>query len=297
MNKKMNSDNVVQNKNNHLLAERTEICPECGSKNITTDPERAEIYCEDCGIVIEEGLVDLGQEWRAFDQAQRLSKARTGPPSTYTIHDKGLGSKSNSRKGDTLKYEEKRAIFLLTEIHRICSILKLNDDFREQASYLSRKIVKSEFGRYQDRLLIATAIIYLLCKQRSIPIGIKKIIEASAINNTSKTGSIRKTSQAIKEEFGIATGPLENRYIQRFCSNLGLKAETATIAMKINEKYEEQWLFKGKAPQGIAAACIYTASVLNGEKVKQRYIAKIANVSEQTIRKRLREIRLLNLNI
>ena len=143
-NEKMDNDNP--------LAERTQKCPKCGS-NVITDYTRAEIYCSACGTIIEENLIDLGPEWRAFD----LNRVRTGPPSTYTIHDKGLGSKTNSR---SLKNEEKRAISLLAEIYRICSILKLNNDFREQASYLSRKIVKAEFGKYQNRLSIATAIIY-----------------------------------------------------------------------------------------------------------------------------------------
>ncbi|MDI6654578.1 MAG: TFIIB-type zinc ribbon-containing protein, partial [Candidatus Hydrothermarchaeota archaeon] len=50
--------------------EYTEICPECNSKSLTKDYERAEIVCNDCGLVIDEKIMDTGPEWRAFDYEQ-----------------------------------------------------------------------------------------------------------------------------------------------------------------------------------------------------------------------------------
>ena len=46
--------------------------------------------CTECGLVIDEDVIDPGPEWRAFDSDQYEKKARTGAPMTYTIHDKGL---------------------------------------------------------------------------------------------------------------------------------------------------------------------------------------------------------------
>ena len=42
--------------------ERVKECPECHSKNLVWDYERAELFCGDCGLVIAENLVDLGPE-------------------------------------------------------------------------------------------------------------------------------------------------------------------------------------------------------------------------------------------
>ena len=39
-------------------------CPECGSSNLTANQERGEIICNSCGLVLEEKMVDFGQEWR-----------------------------------------------------------------------------------------------------------------------------------------------------------------------------------------------------------------------------------------
>jgi transcription initiation factor TFIIB len=67
-------------------------CPECGSINLILDKEKGEIHCKDCGLVVEEKMVDFGQEWREFDHEQGASRRRTGGPMTYTKFDRGLGT-------------------------------------------------------------------------------------------------------------------------------------------------------------------------------------------------------------
>ncbi|MCQ5374933.1 MAG: hypothetical protein NO515_08000, partial [Candidatus Methanomethylicia archaeon] len=64
-------------------------CPLCGSSSFTASPERGEVACARCGLVIEEHLIDLGPDQRAYTPEDRYSR-RTGPPITFTLHDKGL---------------------------------------------------------------------------------------------------------------------------------------------------------------------------------------------------------------
>ena len=64
-------------------------CPECGSEKLINDHERGEIVCGACGLVIDDSIMDMGPEWRAFDHEQRDKRTRVGAPITYTIHDKG----------------------------------------------------------------------------------------------------------------------------------------------------------------------------------------------------------------
>jgi transcription initiation factor TFIIIB Brf1 subunit/transcription initiation factor TFIIB len=50
--------------------EKTEeviACPECGATHLVRDYARGELVCEDCGLVLDEQLIDMGPEWRAFD--------------------------------------------------------------------------------------------------------------------------------------------------------------------------------------------------------------------------------------
>ena len=34
-------------------------CPECSSRNLEYDEKRGERHCDDCGVVVEQGIVDL----------------------------------------------------------------------------------------------------------------------------------------------------------------------------------------------------------------------------------------------
>ena len=45
-------------------------CPECGSRSLTRDETRGEVVCDDCGLVLEDNVIDQGAEWRVFSPEQ-----------------------------------------------------------------------------------------------------------------------------------------------------------------------------------------------------------------------------------
>ena len=75
-------------------------CPECSGINLFYNKEKGEVICKDCGLVLEDKMVDFTQEWREFD-SDSASKRRTGAPMTYTIHDKGLSTMIDWRNRDS----------------------------------------------------------------------------------------------------------------------------------------------------------------------------------------------------
>jgi len=91
---------LTSDKNKQKI-EETIKCPECGSTHLSKDYSRAELICKDCGLVIDDELIDHGPEWRAFDSDQREKRARTGAPMTYTIHDKGLSTMIDWKNRDS----------------------------------------------------------------------------------------------------------------------------------------------------------------------------------------------------
>ena len=74
------------------MAQFVKKCPECGGINLFLNKEKGEIICKDCGLVIEDRMVDFGQEWREFDSEGAEKRRRTGAPMTYTQYDQGLGT-------------------------------------------------------------------------------------------------------------------------------------------------------------------------------------------------------------
>ncbi len=84
------------------------------------------------------------------------------------------------------------------------------------------------------------------------------------------------------------TSPVD--YVPRFASELGLSGEVQSRAIEIIEKAMEKGLTSGRGPTGVAAAALYIASVLLGERKTQRDVADIAGVTEVTIRNRYKEL-------
>jgi len=71
---------------------------------------------------------------------------------------------------------------------------------------------------------------------------------------------------------------------------LKLNAETQSNAIEILEQAQKAELTSGRGPTGIAAAALYVAALLHGEKRTQREVADVAGVTEVTIRNRYKEL-------
>ena len=86
----------------------TRVCPECGNTYFEENESRGELVCAKCGLVLEESMIDLTQEWRAFDEEQRSDRARAGAPLTPTKHDKGITTEIGKGPGELFKVSAKK---------------------------------------------------------------------------------------------------------------------------------------------------------------------------------------------
>jgi transcription initiation factor TFIIB len=292
--------------------EYIEACPECSTSNLSRDYERAEIICNMCGLVIEEKIIDNGPEWRAFDHEQRMKRSRTGAPMTNMIHDKGLSTVIDWRNRDSYgkdiparkraqmyrlrKWQqrirvsnatERNLVFALTELDKVASRLNLPRATREQTAVVYRKAVEKGLIRGRSIEGVTAAAIYSACRMHNIPRTLDEISDATRINRK----EIGRTYRYVARELGIhlkPSTPIE--YVPRFGSELGLSGETQSKAIEILKLAMAKDLTSGRAPTGVAAASIYIATVLIGERRTQREIADAAGVTEVTIRNRYKEL-------
>ena len=279
-------------------------CPECGSKNIVMDEKHAELYCADCGLVLAEKLIDLGPEWRAFDGEQAAQRIRTGPPMSYRIHNKGLGTptpksvESTKRMRGVISMDssEKTLSFALGEIDRMASALKLPNEIKEAASLLYRKAVKQNLIKGRSIEELGSAALYITCRQYGVPRTLKEIAAVSRM----PLKKIRRAYIFLLKNLELKLSPPDpTRYIPRFCSELGLSDATRERAIAIMRESRGMAAAKGWGPTGTAAAAIYLAANLTGESVAERDIAKVAGITPITLRNRHKELekrRRLNMN-
>ena len=287
-------------------------CPECHNLNLQYDYKRAEIICTNCGLVIDENLVDMGPEWRAFDHEQRDKRTRVGAPITYTIHDKGLSTMIDWRNKDIYgrdiparnraqmyrlrKWQRRnrigsarqRSLALgLTELDRVASRLNLPRSIREDSAKIYRDAAHEKIIRGRSIEGIVAASIYISCRRFNIPRTLDEIANVSRVTKK----EVGRTYRFVAKKLDIKLNPTSpTDYIPRFASKLGLSGVVESKAIDIIEQVKICGLNSGKGPTGIAAASLYIAGVLLNERKSQREIAEVAGVTEVTIRNRYIEI-------
>lgn len=301
-----------ENKKNKEKIEYIKQCPECESKNLKRDNKRGELVCQDCGLVIDEDLIDQGPEWRAFDHEQKQKRKRTGPPVNYSLHDKGLSTtiswKNRDYYGRTIPTKIRGQVYRLrkwqrrtrisdaterslsiafSELSKISSIMNLPRTIREQAGMIYRKAAKKNLIRGRSVESVVVASVYAACRLSGTPRTLDELSEKSQI----KRKEIGRTYRFIARELGLRLMPTSPQdYISRFCSELKLSGDVQSKAIEILKDAADKELTSGRGPTGVAAASIYIASILCGERRTQREVADVAGVTEVTIRNRYKEL-------
>jgi len=285
-----------------------EECPECGSNDFIEDETRGELRCARCGLVVKEHMIDRGQEWRAFDSDQISKRARTGAPLTFTKHDKGLTTEIGKGLGELYKVPGKKRAqyyrlrkwhkrlieskdrnlsFALSELQRIISFLNLPKPVHERIARYYEEAVDKGLVRGRSIESVIAALVYAVSRQFGTPRTLDEIAEASGLEKR----EIGRTYRYVARELTVRILPADPKdFVPRFCSILNLSDKVQANAIKILKKAKKLDITSGKGPTGVAAAAIYIACVLTGEKRTQREVASIVNVTEVTIRNRYKEL-------
>jgi len=283
-------------------------CPDCGSTFFTRDESRGEMICKNCGLVLEEESVTTAPEWRAFDIEQQFRRTRTGAPLTFTKHDKGISTEIGKGVGELYKVPVKKRAqyyrlrkwnkrltkskdrnlsYSLSELARQVSYLGLPRSVHEEVGRLYEKAVTKGLVRGRSMESIITALIYAVAREHGTPRTLAELSAASGIEKR----EIGRAYRYVARELAIRILPATaEEYIPRFASLLGLTGPVQARAKEILKKALDEDITSGKGPTGVAAAALYIAAVLLGERRTQRDIADVVGVTEVTIRNRYKDL-------
>jgi transcription initiation factor TFIIB len=307
----MTRTNLRQHDEETESEQRAHTCPECDG-TLITDDGRAETVCQDCGLVVDEGDIDHGPEWRAFDAKERDEKSRVGAPTTNTMHDKGLSTNIDWRDqdayGNSLSNRQRRKMQRLRtwnerfrtrdardrnlkqalgEVDRMASALGLPDNVRETASVIYRRALEDNLLPGRSIEGVATACTYAAARQAGVPRSLDEMARVSRVEKD----EVARTYRYVVRELGLAVEPADPAsYVPRFCSDLDLPDEVEHRARELLETAREEGVHSGKSPVGLAAAAVYAAALLVNEKTTQAAVSEVADVSEVTIRNRYHEL-------
>ncbi|MHA1372173.1 MAG: transcription initiation factor IIB [Promethearchaeota archaeon] len=287
-------------------------CPECGSNQIHFDRTRGEKICGNCGLVLEEKNIDTGPEWRSFSSQEEKERARTGSPTTLTVHDKGLSTmidwRDKDAHGNKLDPQMRAKIYrirkwqirtrvhssidrnlalAMSELDRLSSQLSIPRGVKEAAAMIYRKAIEKKLVRGRSIEAMIAASIYAACRSRKIPRTLEEITKFSRMSKK----EIGRCYRLLLRELGIRiplASPID--FITRFGAELKVSGIAQRKAIKILEQAKKLGITIGKDPTGLAAAALYISTLKEGERRTQREIAEVAHVTEVTVRNRYKEL-------
>ncbi len=287
-------------------------CIDCGNDKLIYDHARGEIVCEACGAVQPDSIIDLGQEWRAFNHEQLTKRSRAGSPLNPLIHDFGMSTLIDGRNKDAfgkeLTNESKKIIHKIKNIHkkltagspadkclinglnlidRYCTFLDLSNQVKKDAAEIFRKVYQERLIRGRSLDAVVAACIAIACKRQRIPRRHSEIIEVANISRKDLSRCIKTISKKLK----IKVTPFSPEdFIPRYVAKLKLSGRVNSVARKIIQMAKEEGTTLGKSPESICGAAIYLACIFCKEKRAQKEIANTLEISDVTLRNRIKEL-------
>ena len=276
------------------------------------DARHGETVCSDCGLVVAEGEIDRGPEWRGFDHGERGRKSRVGAPITDRLHDKGLstaidwqdkdayGNRLSARKRQRMSRlrtwnkrfrthdaGQRTLRQALGEIDRMASALGVPETIRETASVTYRRALEAGLLPGRSIEAIATAALYAATRAAGAPRTIDEVAAVSRIDRTEFTRAYRHVVRELGLEIVLA-GPAQ--YLPRYISELDLSGETERRARELLRAGKEAGIHTGRNPVGLAAAAIYAGATLTNETLTQETVPDATDISTVTIRTRYKQL-------
>jgi transcription initiation factor TFIIB len=293
-------------------------CSDCGSTNLIRDIIMGESVCSDCGLVVQEDLLDRGAEWKAFTPQEEQSRARAGSPIKYSHYDKGLSTVIRVDRdafGRPLSPKVRRQMWRLrrwhirsrmhasqsrnlsqamNELQLLSDKLHISSSIQEMAAVIYRKALDKDLVRGRNIAGIVAGSLYVACRSAKIPRTLKEFAEVSLRDQKEIAKAYRLITYTLKMKMPI-DNPID--YITKIAEKAGVSCDVEGLAIKIMRDAKDKHATMGKDPSGLAAATLYIASKIKKEKITQSHLAKVANVTEVTIRNRAKDLmNSLNLN-
>ena len=294
-------------------------CTVCKA-SLVDDTDNGEIICSGCGIETQEHIADHGPEGRSNSLEDKQKLARATGQTSYSQHDLGItteisvgstdfsGKKINAETASQMhrlgKWQQRvrvassrdrRLSNVLGTVSEICQKNSLPKNVIETASLIYRGLDAKDIKvKGKSVVSISAAVVYMACKQcdviRSLEEILRETCHAKELKSKRKLAS--KYYRTLVMELGTVTAPIVtmDKYISKIANMTNTETRVERLSLEIAEKTKDRNLADGKAPNGIAAAYLYIASILLGQSVLQRDISSVSGVTEVTIRNRCKEI-------
>ena len=280
---------------------QTDKCPECGLNNFFINRRKGEVICKNCSFVIDDTLIDFGKDW-SDDEETGESNSRVGAPYDPRIannlltevgsnsdiaklskNTKSLINRIRKKNRWTSSSLEANLNYAFSTLKTVSSHLQASESIEKEAAGIYRAAAERGLTKARASDSLVAASLLIACKLFGVPKSMKEVAEASKIDLKTLGKSYKLLLRSLKLKTAAAA---PQDFLAKFCSALKVAHATQNSAGRLLKDYEKLGLSSGKNPTSLAATAIYISSLKNKEKITQKKISEIANITETTLRNR-----------
>ncbi|MFX0080631.1 MAG: transcription initiation factor IIB family protein [Candidatus Hodarchaeota archaeon] len=282
------------------ISKKSNLCPECGGSIIFIE-KKGETVCGQCGLIINERLVDNYHSGkRAYTNQEKNNREQTGAPISILLPDMGLSTVIDKNKitnpdlkraakwNTRITWQKRNLLIASTELKRISSNINLPNHVREEAMRLYIEAFKRKLLRGRSINAMVAACLYLACRKKDIPRTLQEILKEASV--TAK--DVRRCISVLTRELNFKTQSTDPiALVPRYISDLELDSEIEVLTKKILKTYISNFSISGKDPKGLCAGAIYLACRIKDLEITQQQIVSSIGVTEVTLRSRYKELK------
>ena len=216
------------------------------------------MVCAQCGLVVAESTVDVGPEWRVFDEREKR-RVRTAPLKLVVKTDLGVKPEHGVQwrrlakfHRETLHGYERRLVKIGAELRRIRECAGLPQHVMEEAESLVKKFFDAVAGFPPE--VVAVAVLWTAAKAAGVPRPLEDFLKCGKAEER----RVRRVAWRLKEEMKLGRRSGIEDYVKTLAARVNLPASIVKAAVELLEKNRR--LLFGKNPWVSAAAALWLAS-------------------------------------
>jgi transcription initiation factor TFIIB len=272
-------------------------CPNCRAESsILTDFTSGQVACSNCGIVLDDRIIDETSEWRNFSGDSSGSGSadpnRVGGPINPFLDDNSLSTaistKNNTGTLSRWKFRSlgsgNRSLMRgFKKLEDFSFKLDLHNIIVDKSKDTLKKIEESKKLKGRSLDCVLAAVIFHACRQCQAPRTIKEIISTLNLNKKDVSRCYNSIKKIICTPNDVPIINSTIGLVSTYCNKLEVTNEIKKASIDIAEEVCKREIIAGRNPSTVATAAItFALRLYDSMKTSKRDIAEISKVTENT---------------
>ncbi|KAF8446219.1 cyclin-like protein [Boletus edulis BED1] len=263
------------------------VCTDCGGTVIEYDPAAGNGFCVKCGTVVEENtIVSEVTFGETSTGAAMVQGAYVGQGSTHARMSGPFGKRGSAESREQTIANASR------KIQSLATALRLSEVVALAATRLYTLAVEHKFTKGRRSVNVAAVCLYVACRQKEtrnyMLIDFSDLLQVNVFE-------LGHTYLQLVQTLNLRLPLVDpSHYISRFAALLEFGEEThrvATDAVRLVQRFDRDWVTKGRRPAGICGAALLLAARMNNFRRSVEEIVQVVKIADTTLKKRLEEFK------